>query len=323
MGAFASKARADHTEPVQMIALFEQSRHHPLMPRTDFARYALYGESPSAVPAEFLHIEDIPSRARLYDWVIAPHIHKGILQLLLIVEGSARVTIDGDELEARAPALALVPAGSVHAFRFAADTRGWVVSLAMDLLSDPRLAPYVDRLHLTTPTGSILDLAALPRDAVRLDWLFGDMAERLAQAPALVPDIAVAMLAVCLSIAEGAGAGGRGPAERHGGSGQLVRAFLAQVERNFARHWPVSTYADALATTAATLTRACRKETGLAPAALIHDRLLLEARRYLRHTGASSRQISERLGFADPAYFARFFKARTGQTASAWRMKGD
>jgi AraC family transcriptional activator of pobA len=56
---------------------------------------------------------------------------------------------------------------------------------------------------------------------------------------------------------------------------------------------------------------------------LVHDRLLLEARRYLRHTGASSRQISERLGFADPAYFARFFKARTGQTASAWRMKGD
>lgn len=293
------------------------------MARTDFARYTLYGESPSAVPAEFLHIEDIPSRARLYDWVIAPHIHKGILQLLLIMDGSARVTIDGDHLDAPAPALALVPAGSVHAFRFAEDTRGWVVSLAMDLLSDPRLAPFVDRLHLTTPTGTILDLAALPRDAERLDWLFADMAGRLAEAPALVPDIAVTMLAVCLSIAEGAGAGGRMASEARGGSAQLVRAFLALVERHYTRHWPVSAYAAALATTPATLTRACRKQTGLAPAALVQDRLLLEARRYLRHTGASSRQIAERLGFADPAYFARFFKARTGQTAGAWRAQGN
>lgn len=289
---------------------------------SDIARYTLYGESPDAVPAEFLHIEDIPSRARLYDWVIAPHIHRGILQLLLIVEGSARVSIDGTLIAANAPALAVVPAGSVHAFRFQEDTRGWVVSLAMDLLSDPRLAPYVERLHLTTPTGSILDLSPFARDAARLDWLFADMAGRLAEAPALVPDIAVAMMAVCLSIAEGAGAGGPRSTERHGGSAQLVRRFGVLVERNFTKHWSVAAYAAALATTPATLTRACRKEAGLSPAALIHDRLLLEARRYLRHTGASSRQIADRLGFADPAYFARFFKARTGKTAGEWRAGG-
>ena len=57
-----------------------------------------------------------------------------------------------------------------------------------------------------------------------------------------------------------------------------------------------------------------------APGDIILDRLLLEAMRYLRHTAASAKQISDQLGFADPAYFARFFKARSGMTTREFRI---
>ncbi|MDR3400999.1 MAG: helix-turn-helix domain-containing protein, partial [Chthoniobacter sp.] len=56
-----------------------------------------------------------------------------------------------------------------------------------------------------------------------------------------------------------------------------------------------------------------------APGEVVRDRLLLEAMRSLTYTSAGIGQIAEHLGFADPAYFSRFFKQRVGMTASAFR----
>ena len=94
---------------------------------------------------------------------------------------------------------------------------------------------------------------------------------------------------------------------------------IAALEAHYRDHWAVTAYAAALGTTASTLTRATRALTGQALVDLLHDRLLLEAKRNLAFTGASVAQIAYALGFADPAYFARFFKARSGQTASSFR----
>ena len=46
--------------------------------------------------------------------------------------------------------------------------------------------------------------------------------------------------------------------------------------------------------------------------ALINARLLLEARRLLRYTDLSSKEVAFRLGFDDPSYFVKFFKREAG-----------
>ena len=51
----------------------------------------------------------------------------------------------------------------------------------------------------------------------------------------------------------------------------------------------------------------------------MQERLAIEAMRYLSFSGASVKEIAGRLGFSDPAYFARFFRRMTGQTASQFR----
>jgi AraC family transcriptional activator of pobA len=56
-----------------------------------------------------------------------------------------------------------------------------------------------------------------------------------------------------------------------------------------------------------------------APGEVVRDRILLEAMRSLTYTSAGITQISDHLGFDDPAYFSRFFKQRVGMTASAFR----
>lgn len=56
---------------------------------------------------------------------------------------------------------------------------------------------------------------------------------------------------------------------------------------------------------------------------VVHERLLQEARRMLRFSGMPVGEISYQLGFADPAYFSRFFTRRAGVPPSQFRHDGQ
>jgi AraC family transcriptional regulator, transcriptional activator of pobA len=51
------------------------------------------------------------------------------------------------------------------------------------------------------------------------------------------------------------------------------------------------------------------------------NRVVVEAKRRLLHTGLSAKQIGEELGFEDDAYFNRFFKRQVGLTPLAYRRQ--
>ncbi|HSG56759.1 MAG TPA: helix-turn-helix domain-containing protein, partial [Paracoccaceae bacterium] len=84
----------------------------------------------------------------------------------------------------------------------------------------------------------------------------------------------------------------------------------------------VGAYARELGASVPTLARACRTILQAPPGEVVRARVLLEALRHLTFTSDSLSAISDRLGFSDPAYFARFFKRRTGRTASQFRREG-
>ena len=54
-------------------------------------------------------------------------------------------------------------------------------------------------------------------------------------------------------------------------------------------------------------------------AELIAGKLVEEAKRQLVFTLGSVQEIGFRLGFADPAYFSRFFFKYTGETPRVWQ----
>ncbi|WP_172327439.1 AraC family transcriptional regulator [Mangrovicoccus sp. HB161399] len=105
-----------------------------------------------------------------------------------------------------------------------------------------------------------------------------------------------------------------------GGAPQgLSERFIRLAAQRARDHLPVEAYARELQVSRDRLGSAVKRTTGLSPRAYLHGILLREAAELLTNTGMPVSRVAFRLGFADPAYFSRFFKRETGQTPAAFR----
>ena len=290
--------------------------------------YELYGEQARDDTLDGLHCESIAERSRLHNWEIQPHRHAALLQLLLIERGSAQVRLDAEELTLRSPALVLVPPLVIHGFRFAPGTAGLVLTLEQQQLQTllqaspdllPRLAAPL-ALALPRREAQTYTLLAAAK-ALEQEYAHAAPWRRLALDSAIV---GVALSVARLSTqASKPAAAVPGAGREAGRSLQHLARYRAQIEQHFRSQPSVATLAQPLGITPTQLNRLCQRELGCTALALLHQRVLLEAKRELGYTTLPIRQIADGLGFADPAYFTRFFQRLTGLSPSRWREGRD
>ena len=105
-----------------------------------------------------------------------------------------------------------------------------------------------------------------------------------------------------------------------GGAPQgLSERFILMAGQRARDHLPVDAYARELQVSRDRLGSAVKRATGLSPRAYLHRLLLRDAMEMLANSGMPVSQVAFRLGFADPAYFTRFFKREIGQNPGAFR----
>lgn len=102
---------------------------------------------------------------------------------------------------------------------------------------------------------------------------------------------------------------------------RLVARYASLLERNFRSGMGIADFASALGVTPTHLTRCCKQACGKPASALLHDRLIYEARTLLSETKIPVGKIADALGFASPAYFTRAFQHKTGKSPSAFRKE--
>jgi AraC family transcriptional regulator, transcriptional activator of pobA len=108
-------------------------------------------------------------------------------------------------------------------------------------------------------------------------------------------------------------------ADRPDAARRLVQKYTALLERDFRSGMGIADYAAALNVTPTHLSRVCREANGHSASALLHDRVLFEARKLLAETKMPVSDVSRTLGFTSPAYFTRAFQNRIGKTPTAFR----
>ncbi|MDA1357994.1 helix-turn-helix domain-containing protein [Glycomyces luteolus] len=100
---------------------------------------------------------------------------------------------------------------------------------------------------------------------------------------------------------------------------EVYLAFRDAVERDFANSRRLSDYAEALAYSPRTLSRATLATAGIPAKEFIDRRVILEAKRMLACSPVPAARIGERLGFSSATNFNKFFAQRTGTTPIAFR----
>jgi AraC family transcriptional activator of pobA len=97
---------------------------------------------------------------------------------------------------------------------------------------------------------------------------------------------------------------------------KIVFEFQHLLEEQYLENHSVQQYAALLKTTEKKLSAATKKHLGMNPLQVIHNRLLLEAKRILLFEDTSHKEIAFRLGFDSPASFSQFIKNKTGYSPS-------
>lgn len=282
--------------------------------------FHLYGERQLWPTPDLLHCESIAARSRRNDWYIKPHRHKDLLHILEVRYGEVVLELEGEEFSFKEPVIFVIPSMAIHGFRFSRNVEGTVITLAQPLID-----AFSDRFGLDSSLWT--DVSIIPVDSDGADSSLVSLIEHEYASPAperdaclqgLVQALAVFVLRRKLSL--------KGNARKQKGRisdqlEQLFQRYQELVNRDYSKQPSVGQLAEELGTTSARINTVCRRLVNKSALEVLHERIVLQAKRELTYTSMTINQIADALGFSEAPYFTRFFKRETGDTPRAFRKR--
>jgi AraC family transcriptional activator of pobA len=285
---------------------------------TSIPSYRLYREESGESGDFWIHSETIPERTHLHNWEIAQHRHDSFFQIFLLTAGEGEIVGEQQVRRFVAPCALFIPPGAVHGFRFSRQIDGLVVTALGDRLAsiaaaERRIAGFVAQTRIVALHGEEIDASFAIDSVTRLHE------ELLGRAPGRMLLLEPLMTAAVVALAR-ADRGVEAASETADDGGR-IEALLTMIAAHFREHRPVAFYAAQLGLSPAHLNRVTRAATGFSVQALAARHVVEAARRDLVFTPTPIQAIAYSLGFADPAYFNRFFRRHAGVTPGAFRER--
>ncbi|MEO7549125.1 MAG: helix-turn-helix domain-containing protein [Ramlibacter sp.] len=244
-----------------------------------------------------------------------PFLHRhSYYHLLWMTEAQGQHILDFETFEVRPNTVFFISPGQVHAWTSTVPTAGYVLNFSAEFFL--QIYPRADELaefpffHIAN-ADPVLYLSA--EQNAQLIPLLRSMEQEFQEAKPWRYDIVRSLLLILLTRLR------RLHRPRDGESVlpksySLAKRFKILVEQRYLEFASVQDYAKALLVTERRLNEAVKSTTGKTATQLVHDRILLEAKRLLTQSDLGISEVAYRLNFEDPAYFSRFFKKHVAAT---------
>ncbi|AEQ53711.1 transcriptional regulator, AraC family [Pelagibacterium halotolerans B2] len=240
-------------------------------------------------------------------------------RVFVLISGTGSIHYRDEATGLQAPSLVWVPTGQPATLTLYAGSRGAWLAISDAALSQIALPGNIGddlrRISARPQLGTRLTREV----ANRLATLIGIIEDELREGPAGSQEMVrhqLAIVSILLWRSSDLVPNDAQPAPR-----TVVSNFLHLVDQQMRSHWSVADYARYLGVSTDRLNSAVQRATGQAPLALIHARLMAEARQMIETSGMHISEIATVLGFDDPAYFSRFFKRLTGKSPRQYRIE--
>lgn len=238
-------------------------------------------------------------------------------RIFILISGTGTIRLSDEDTVLSAPALVWIPAGQPATLTLFAGARGaWLAisDAALGQIALPgNIGEDLRRLSGRAQLGTRIERDVAGRLATLMSIMGIELRESYAGAQEMVRH-QLAIVAILLWRNSDLVPSDPQPAPR-----TIVANFLHLVDQQIRSHWSVADYAGYLGVTTDRLNSAVHRATGQTPLALIHTRLLNEARQMIETSGMQISEIAAFLGFEDPAYFSRFFKRLSGKSPRQYR----
>lgn len=252
--------------------------------------------------------------------ILAAHRHN-FYEVFWITGGGGAITIDFRSYAIAPPMLCFLSPGQVHSWTFPpnATPQGHLVRFASTFFAAEgarhiQLADLPWFYAVDAPPTLAVEIAQRDHFTDLLGHLQHEYGSQLDDRETMLRAYLHILLIEAKRLAAQAGAAPAATTDY-----ALTKRFLALVEQRYAEQGAVASYAQQLHVTASHLGEVIRRTTGRTAGAVIRERLLLEAKRLLRHSPLAVAEIAFQLGFDDPSYFGRFFRRHAGVTPGEFR----
>lgn len=283
--------------------------------------FKLFGEKQQWPTPDLLHCELIRERSGPNDWYIPPHRHADLMHVLYVRRGGGEMLLEGKGIPIEAPCLLVVPTMSIHGFDFEQDMDGYSITLAKPLIN--YLSERLGRQGQALAEGNILPLNSQP-EAEAIDTLVSQLhAEYCQPAEGREPMLYAMVQTLSVHVARRVQKlQPRQVPDQDKGYTHLVR-YQRLIERHYREQPSITSMASELGITSTYLNTLCQRLAGTSAQQLLHERVMLEAKRFLTYTRMTISEVAYQLGFSEPAYFTRFFKRNTGHSPKVFRQRQE
>lgn len=271
-----------------------------------------------------LPAEGLPIATELLDGTEPCRLHTHeLVELALVIGGSARHLLAGKERRVGAGYAVLLAPGECHAWSDVQDLRVWKAYLGAELFTRELAWLGLDGLA-RDPAGAPVSLERCvhPRSVARARAWLELVPSRHERGPAAD---SLRLAGLCGLLGEVVPARDVDPSPVVGGPPRddtLVASAVSLMEQDLSRAWTVATLAAAVHVSPSGLSRAFTHELGCAPMAYLARLRADRVASDLVRDDTPVSEIGRRYGWADPSYLSRRFRHFYGVSPRAYRESG-
>ncbi|MFI1016196.1 AraC family transcriptional regulator [Streptomyces sp. NPDC020965] len=281
-------------------------------PEGVFPMHRLEVPLPNAMPFAVGSFDSIGPMSR----ATFPHRHT-FYEIVHVTAGTGAHVVDLARWELRPPHLCVLVPGQVHHWEDVEGLDGSVVLFTEDFLLDHPGDRELLRRLAERPW-----LSLDPATENRTGRLLADLDDEYRRGAPGFETVLRSLLHILVVRASRLPSGGDpAPEGAPGRPGAVAEEFVRLIAGTDPALWSVRTCADRIGVTSGYLSEAVKAATGRTPGQLVREARTHEAKRLLVRTDLTVRQVADRVGLADSAYFCRFFRRETGLSPGDFRRE--
>ncbi|MCF8325772.1 MAG: helix-turn-helix domain-containing protein [Leadbetterella sp.] len=278
----------------------------------------LYGENNFSQMLEFVHVEPLESRSKMYNWEIKEHLHTDLIQLFVIENGDGILVSEKKKTIISGPSIVFIPANTLHGFIFQDNVKGYVITFSDFFLENnfKQNQKIVFELNHLQCYNFERNNTLFEQIKTLKEMIVIELNEENIEKRTFINSLFQTLF---LSIFRVNQIQKTSREKTDNKTLKYFQIFQKNLKNNNTESKNISQYAKEIGITTMHLNRICKIVVGKSPIQILHELVVAEAKKYLLNTSYSISEISYFLNFNDPAYFTRLFKKNVGVSPSDFR----